>query len=69
MSVLPQLKPGHAALHASLYAFTGFMIENIVRRLTIEEVLFEHPMMLDSMRRLGDEELIKKPVNIRKRSV
>lgn len=69
MSVLPQLTPDHAAILASLYAFTGSMIENVARRLTIEEVLFGHPMTLDSMKRLCDEELIRKPISIKKRSL
>ena len=66
MSVLPKLTPDDAAILATRYEFTGSMIENVARRLTIDEVLYDRPMTLDTMKRLCDEEQIKKPLGIKK---
>lgn len=68
MSILPKLTSDDATILATCYDFTGSMIENVVRRLTIEEVLYGCPMTLDTMKRLCDEEQIKKPLGIKKRS-
>lgn len=66
MSVLPKLAPADAMILASSYDFTGAMIENVARRLTIDEVLYDHPMTLDMIKRLCDEEKIKKPLKVKK---
>lgn len=66
-SVLPQLTPEDAATLASRYQFTGSMIENVARRLTIDEVLYGRTMTLDTLIQLCDEELIKNPIGIKKR--
>lgn len=66
MSVLPQLTSDDAAILATRYDFTGAMIENVAKRLTIDEVLYDRPMTLDNIKRLCDEEQIKKPMGIKK---
>ena len=66
MSVLPKLTPDEAAILASRYVFTGAMIENVARRLTIDEVLYDRPTTLDTIKRFCDEEQIKKPIGIKK---
>ncbi len=65
MSVLPSLTSHDATLLASQYAFTGSMIENVARRLTIDEVLYERQSTLIDIKRLCEEELIKKPIGIK----
>lgn len=42
------------------------MIENVARRLTIDEILYDRPMTLDIMRRLCDEEQIRRPIGTKK---
>ena len=66
MSVLPELSSDDATILATRYDFTGSMIENVARRQTIDEILYSRPMTLDTMKRLCDEELIKKPLGIKK---
>lgn len=68
MSVLPKLSSDDAAILATRYDFSGAMIENVAKRLTIDEVLYDRPMTLENMKRLCDEELIKKPIGIKKLS-
>lgn len=68
MSVLPKLSSDDATILATRYDFTGSMIENVARRQTIDEILYSHPMTLDTIKRLCDEELIKKPLGIKKQS-
>lgn len=68
MSVLPKLSSDDAAILATRYDFSGAMIENVAKRLTIDEVLYDRPMTLDNMKRLCDEEQIKKPIGIKKLS-
>lgn len=68
MSVLPTLSLDDATILATRYDFTGSMIENVARRLTIDEVLYDCPISLDMIKRLCDEEQIKKPIGIKKRS-
>ena len=68
MSVLPKLSADDAAILATRYNFSGAMIENVAKKLTIEEVLYDRPMTLDNMKRLCDEEQIKKPIGIKKLS-
>ena len=69
MSALPRLTPEEADTLAARYEFTGALIENVVRRIIIEEVLYEHPVTLDTLTRLCDEERIKKPLEIRARKI
>lgn len=69
MSVLPKLSSDDATILATRYDFTGSMIENVARRQTIEEILYGRPMTLYTMKRLCDEEQIKKPLEIKKRNV
>lgn len=66
MSVLPKLSSDDATILATSYDFTGSMIENVARRQTIDEILYDRPMTLDTIKRLCDEELIKKPLGIKK---
>lgn len=66
MSVLPKLSSDDATILATSYDFTGSMIENVARRQTIDEILYDRPMALDTIKRLCDEELIKKPLGIKK---
>lgn len=66
MSVLPNLTSDDAAILASRYEFTGSMIENVARRLTIDEILYNHKATLDTIKKLCDEEQIKKPIGIKK---
>ena len=68
MSVLPKLSADDAAILTTRYNFSGAMIENVAKKLTIEEVLYDRPMTLDNMKRLCDEEQIKKPIGIKKLS-
>lgn len=68
MSVLPTLSLDDATILATRYDFTGSMIENVARRLTIDEVLYDCSISLDMIKRLCDEEQIKKPIGIKKRS-
>lgn len=66
MSVLPKLSSDDATILATSYDFTGSMIENVARRQTIDEILYDRPMTLDTIKRLCDEELIKKPLGTKK---
>ena len=66
MSVLPKLTADEAAVLAARYDFTGSMIENVARRQTIDEVLYGRPLTLDTMKRLCEEEQIKKPAGFRR---
>lgn len=66
MSVLPRLTSEDAAILAARYEFSGSMIENVARRLTIDEILYDRPMTLDIMRRLCDEEQIRRPIGTKK---
>ena len=66
MSVLPKLTADEAAVLAARYDFTGSMIENVARRQTIDEVLYGRPLTLDTMKRLCEEEQIKKPAGLRR---
>lgn len=68
MSVLPKLSSDDATILATRYDFTGSMIENVARRQTIDEILYGRPMTLDTIKRLCDEEQIKKPLGIKKQS-
>lgn len=68
MSTLPNLAPDDAATLAAQYDFTGAMIENVAKRVTIDEILYDSPMTFDSIKRLCDEEHIKKPASIKKLS-
>lgn len=68
MSTLPNLAPDDAATLAAQYDFTGAMIENVAKRVTIDEILYDSPMTFDSIKRLCDEEHIKKPTSIKKLS-
>lgn len=66
MSVLPDLTPDDATFLATRYDFTGAMIENVARRKTIDEVLYGRQMTLDTIKKLCEEEQIKKPLGIKK---
>ncbi len=68
MSVLPKLTSDDATILAACYDFTGSMIENVARRLTIDEILYDSLMTLDTVKRLCDEEQIKKQTGIKKQS-
>lgn len=68
MSVLPKLTSDDATILAACYDFTGSMIENVARRLTIDEILYDSLMTLDTVKQLCDEEQIKKQTGIKKRS-
>lgn len=68
MSVLPKLTSDDATILAACYDFTGSMIENVARRLTIDEILYDSLMTLDTVKQLCEEEQIKKQTGIKKRS-
>lgn len=68
MSLLPKLTSDEASILATRYDFTGSMIENVAKRQTIDEVLYEHPMTVDTIKRLCDEEMMKKPMGVKKQS-
>ena len=57
-SMLPQLCEQDADVLASSYDFSGGQIENIVRKHTIDWVLFGRELSLDDLRRLCNEENI-----------
>lgn len=65
MSMVPDLHSDDAATLAARYNFTGSMIENVAKRLTIDEILYERPVTLGTISRLCDEEQIKKPAGIK----
>lgn len=68
MSLLPKLTSDEASILATRYDFTGSMIENVAKRQTIDEVLYEHPMTVDTIKRLRDEEMMRKPMGVKKQS-
>lgn len=68
LSLLPKLTPDDAAILATRYDFTGSMIENVAKRQAIDEVLYDQPMTLDTIKRLCEEEMMKKPMGAKKQS-
>lgn len=68
MSLLPKLTSDDASILATRYDFTGSMIENVAKRQAIDEVLYDQPMTLDTIKRLCEEEMMKKPMGAKKQS-
>ena len=68
MSVLPNISANDASILATRYEFSGGQIANVAKRLTIDEVLYDRKMDIEYMKRVCDEEQIKKPMGIKKLS-
>lgn len=68
MSVLPNISANDASILATRYEFSGGQIANVAKRLTIDEVLYDRKMDIEYMKRVCDEEQIRKPMGIKKLS-
>lgn len=61
MSIIPELSVQEADFLAKHYDFCGSQIENIAKRMTIDNILYNRQMSLDSIESICKEELINRP--------
>lgn len=61
ISIIPELSAQEADYLAKHYDFSGSQIENIAKRMTIDNILYNRQMSLDSIESICKEELINRP--------
>lgn len=58
-SVMPELAEDDAERLADSYSFSGAQIENVAKRMTIDEILYDHCVSFDLICQMCEEERIK----------